>query len=386
MRDVKSLVYFEQMKGRGTRTISGTDFNAVTPDAPDKTHFVIVDAIGVCENDKTDSRPLERKKSIAFDKLILSVALCTRDEDRLTSLAGRLAGLDREIDEKDKQEIKGAAGGKSVRELVNRLLDAVDPDRQTDKAKELFTTETPSEEQVKEATKELVQTACKPFDNPKLRNTLIAIKQRNEQTIDVVSKDKVLTAGWDKEAKEKAQAVITTFKKFIEDNKNELTALQLFYSKPYGERRLTHQAVKALAEAIKKPPYVLTTDQVWQAYEQLEQSKVKKAGTQKILTDIINLIRFTIGEDTVLEPFHETVNRRFADWLLQQAKVGRTFTSEQMEWLQMIKEHIATSVKVTVDDFELTPFQEKGGAVKASKVFGQQLDKILEELNGALVA
>ncbi len=386
MRDVKSLVYFEQMKGRGTRTISGTDFNAVTPDAPDKTHFVIVDAIGVCENDKTDSRPLERKKSIPFDKLILSVALGTRDEDTLTSLAGRLASLEREIDDKDKQEIKGAAEGKSVRELVNRLLDAVDPDKQIDKAKELFTTGTPSDEQITQATKELVQTACKPFDNPNLRNTLIAIKQRNEQTIDVVSKDKVITTGWDTKAKEKAQAIISTFKKFIDENKNELTALQLIYNKPYGQRHLTYEAIRDLAEAIKKPPYGLTPELVWQAYEQLEQSKVKKAGAQKLLTDIISLIRFTIGEDAILEPFPETVNRRFSDWLSQQKNAGRNFTTEQMEWLQMIKEHIATSVKVTVDDFELTPFQEKGGAVRASKVFGQQLDKLLEELNGVLVA
>jgi len=386
MRDVKSLVYFEQMKGRGTRTISGTDFNAVTPDAPDKTHFVIVDAIGVCENDKTDSRPLERKKSIPFDKLILSVALGNRDEDTLTSLAGRLASLEREIDDKDRLEIKGAAEGKAIRELVNELLDAVDPDKQIDKAKELFTTETPSEEQVKQATKELVQIACKPFDNPNLRNTLIAIKQRNEQTIDMVSKDKVVAAGWDTKAKEKAQAVISTFRKFIDENKDELTALQLIYSKPYGERHLTYEAIRELAEAIKKPPYGLTPELVWQAYEQLEQAKVKGAGAQKLLTDIISLIRFTVGEDSTLEPFPETVNRRFADWLLQHNKAGRVFSSEQMEWLQMIKEHIGTSVKVTLDDFELTPFQEKGGAVKASKVFGQQLDKLLEELNEVLVA
>jgi len=386
MRDVKSLVYFEQMKGRGTRTILGTDFNAVTPDAPDKTHFVIVDAVGVCENDKTDSRPLERKKSIPFDKLILSVALGNRDEDVLTSLAGRLASLDREIDDKDRLEIKGAAEGKTIRELVNELLDAVDPDKQIDKAKELFTTETPSEEQVKQATKELVQIACKPFDNPNLRNTLIAIKQRNEQTIDMVSKDKVVAAGWDTKAKEKAQAVISTFRKFIDENKDELTALQLIYSKPYGERHLTYEAIRELAEAIKKPPYGLTPELVWQAYEQLEQAKVKGAGAQKLLTDIISLIRFTVGEDSTLEPFPETVNRRFADWLLQHNKAGRVFSSEQMEWLQMIKEHIGTSVKVTLDDFELTPFQEKGGAVKASKVFGQQLDKLLEELNEVLVA
>jgi type I restriction enzyme R subunit len=385
MRDVKSLVYFEQMKGRGTRTISNTDFNAVTPDASDKTHFVIVDAIGVCENDKTDSRPLERKKSISFDKLILSVALGTRDEDTLTSLAGRLAALDRETNDKDKQEIKDSSDGKSLKEMVNKLLDATDPDKQMDKAKELFSTVTPTAEQLKKATVELVQIACNPFDNPNLRNTLVAIKQKNEQIIDAVSKDKVVVAGWDGKAKEKAQAVITTFKQFIADNKNELTALQFIYSKPYGTRHLTYEGIKELANIIQKPPYNITAEEVWKAYEQLEKSKVKKAGAQKLLTDIISLIRFTLGEETILEPFPETVNRRFADWLATQNKAGHTFTSEQMEWLQMIKEHISTSVAITVDDLELTPFQERGGAIKASKVFGQQLDNVLAELNGVLI-
>jgi len=386
MRDVKSLVYFEQMKGRGTRTILPTDFNTVTPDASAKTHFVIVDAIGVCENDKTDSRPLERKKHISFEKLILSVALGNRDEDTLSSLAGRLARLDRETNENDKQEISRAAGGKSLKTLVNQLLDAIDPDKYEEKAQELFNTDKPTDEQLQQAAGELTKTACTPFDNPKLRNTIIDIKQRNEQIIDTVSKDNVIDAGWDIKAKEKAQSVVKTFKQFIEDNKDELTALQFIYSKPYGTRHLTYQEIKELAEAIRKPPYSITPEQVWQAYEQLEKSRVKKAGAQKLLTDIISLIRFTLGEETILEPFPETVNRRFADWLLRQKEDGRQFNKEQMEWLQMIKQHISTSVKVSVDDFEYTPFQEKGGAIKAVKVFGQELDDILEELNGVLVA
>ena len=92
MRDVKSRLYFEQMKGRGSRVIDSTDFNSVTPDARDKTHFVIVDAIGVCESTKNESSTLERKKGVAFDKLLYSVATrFGRDEDTLTTLAGRLA-------------------------------------------------------------------------------------------------------------------------------------------------------------------------------------------------------------------------------------------------------------------------------------------------------
>jgi len=386
MRDVKSRVYFEQMKGRGTRTISPTDFNAVTPDATHKTHFMIVDAVGVCENDKTESRPLERKRSVPFDKLILSVAVGNRDEDTLTSLASRLTAMDKEIGAEDRKEIEDTAGGKTLKQLVNGLLDAVDADKKLGKAKELFHTETPTQEQVRSASKELVKAACTPFDNPDLRNTIIEIKKRSEQIIDTVSKDAVILAGFDERAKEKARTIVSTFKSFIEDNKDELTALQIIYGKPYGTRRLTYEEIRQLAETIKKPPYQLTPELVWQAYEQLEKSKVKGAGPQKLLTNIVSLIRFAIGASDILEPFPETVNRRFSGWLAQQQEAGRTFTPEQREWLEIIKEHIATSVSISVDDFESVPFYEKGGVVKANRLFEQQLDNLLEELNEALVA
>jgi type I restriction enzyme R subunit len=386
MRDVKSRVYFEQMKGRGTRVISPTDFNAVTPDASNKTHFVIIDAVGVCENDKTDSRPLEKKRSIPFDKLLQLVALGNRDEDVLSSLAGRLARLDREADEKDKKEIKVSSGGKPLKEIINHLLDAIDPDKKIEKAKEIFKTEAPNIEQIKKASEELVKQACLPFDNASFRNTLIAIKQKNEQVIDIVSKDTVIFAGFDEKAKEKARTIVDTFKRFIEENKNELTAIQLIYKKPYGRRTLTYEEIKQLAESIKKPPYFLTPEVIWQAYEQLEKSRVRRAGPQKLLTNIISLLRFAIGESDVLEPFSDLVDRRFNEWLAQQEALGKRFTPEQMEWLTMIKEHIATSLSIGMDDFELAPFNQKGGAVKVYQLFGQQLNVMVEELNERLAA
>ncbi|MBM4141379.1 MAG: restriction endonuclease subunit R, partial [Nitrospira sp.] len=260
MRDVKSRVYFEQMKGRGTRTIDSTVLQSVTSDAKTKTNFLIVDAVGVCENDKTDSRPLERMRSIPFDKLILSVAIGNRDEDTLTSLAGRLARLDREIDEKDRKEIENAAEDKPLKQIINDLLDAVDLDKRLEKAKEIFKTETPNEEQEEKAAYELIKVACAPFDIPKLRNTIIEIKRRNEQIIDTVSKDTVIFTGFDEQAKKKARTIVDTFKRFIEENKDELTALQIIYSKPYGKRHLTYEEIKQLADAIKKPPYNLTTE------------------------------------------------------------------------------------------------------------------------------
>jgi type I restriction enzyme R subunit len=384
MRDIHSSVYFEQMKGRGTRTISSTDLKAVTPDTEDKSHFVIVDAVGICESDKTDSRPLERKRSVPFDRLLDAVALGVRDVDTLTSLAGRLARFDRELDEESRKEIEAVSGGKKLKQVINELFDAVDPDKHMEKAKELFKTDKPTGEQLKSASEELVKAACALFDEPKFRNTLAEVKRRNEQTIDTVSKDEVLFAGHDVQAAEKARLTVDSFRGFIEQNKDELTALQIIYSQPYARRLLTYDAIKELADAIRKPPYNLTPELVWLAYEQLEKAKVKGAGPQKLLTNIVSLVRFAVGSVNVLEPFDDVVNRRFTEWLAGQEKLGKRFTPEQKEWLNMIKEHIATSLSVGLEDFENVPFNQKGGAVKAYQLFGQELNKMLEELNTVL--
>jgi type I restriction enzyme R subunit len=386
MRDVKSPVYFEQMKGRGTRVISPTDFNSVTPDASSKTHFMIVDAIGVCESDKTDSRPLEKKKSVPFEKIIDWVAVGNRDDDILSSLAARLARIDREIGDKEKIEIKESGEAKPLRQIINQLLDAIDPDKITEKAKEMFAKDEPTDDEIKKAKDILVQQACVPFDNPKFRNALTTIKKRTEQIIDVVSTDEVTFAGIDEKAKEKAQNLVDTFKKFIEDNKDELTALQIIYSKPYGRQHLTLREIKELAEAIEKPPYRLTQENLWNAYQMLEQSKVRGAGAQKLLTNTISLIRFAIGKSDVLEPFSTTVDARFNTWLAEQERTGRIFSVEQKEWLTMIKDHIATSMSIEMNDFDLTPFQERGGRVKVYNVFGENLGKVIEELNEVLAA
>ncbi len=384
MRDVKSKVYFEQMVGRGTRVISQTDLQSVTPDVAAKTHYVVVDAVGVCESIKIESKPLERKHGVSFEKLVQSVAFGVRDEDSLTSLAGRLSRLDRELVEGDRKTIQSAAGGKSLKHMINALFDAVDPDRQTDKAKEMFGAETPTADQVKKAGDELAKEACTPFEVPQIRNTIVAIHKKNEQIIDTVSSDNVISAEWDTQAALKSRTIVDTFRKFIEENKDELDALQLIYSKPYGHRHFTYAQIRQLADAIQKPPYNLTTEQVWRAYEQLERSKVRGAGPQKLLTDIIALIRFAIQETPVLEPFNTTVSRSFDLWLDSQEKQGRHFSAEQVKWLEMIRDHIAGSAAIEMEDFDTIPFNQWGGRIKAYSLFGNELPGILEQLNEAL--
>ena len=385
MRDVKSSVYFEQMKGRGTRTISDTDLRTVTPDAKHKTHFVIVDAVGVCESDKTDSRPLIRKRNVPLDKLMLATAFGSRDEDTLTTLAGKLSRFDRQLTEKAREEIKTVAGGKDIKEMINKLLDAVDPDKQIEKAKEMYKIDTPTTEQIKEASEILAYEAAKPFGNPDLRNKIIEIKSKNEQIIDTVSKDEVIFSGKDENAKNSiAKRFVTNFQQFIQENKDELIALQLIYSQPYRRMKATLRDIKKLAEKISAPPYNLKPDLIWQAYEQLEKSKVR-GNSQTILTDIVSLIRFASGEQEILEHFPDIIDRRFKNWLAIQQEAGNSFTPEQLEWLEMIKNQIATSLSIQKDDFKYMPFSQKGGYIKAIQVFDGKLEKIMEELNNTLV-
>lgn len=389
MRDVKSSLYFEQMKGRGTRVIKSDDFNAVTPDAKHKTHFVIVDAVGVCESTKSDSTTLERKKGVSFEKLLSSVASGkSKGEDTLTSLASRLSRLDREIDQKSRTEIENASGGMPIKQIIKNLIEAHDPDVHIQEAKELFGVkkdELVTDEQIRKVSEKLIERACRPFDNALLRNTLIEIRNRSEQIIDRVTIDRLLIAGPDTRAKQKTKSMIENFEKFIEENKDEITALNIIYNRSYKNRHLTYEQIQQLAEAINKTPYSLDTDKLWNAYEQLNKSKVRKAGPKKLLTDIISLIRFATGQEKILEPFSYTVDERFRDWLEKQGKSGKKFTKEQLEWLQMIKNHISTSVTLNKDDFELPPFYEKGGILKVHQLFGQDFERILKDLNEVLI-
>ncbi|MBK8945452.1 MAG: DEAD/DEAH box helicase family protein [Ignavibacteriae bacterium] len=386
MRDVKSPIYFEQMKGRGTRVINSADLQSVTPDAKYKTHFVIVDAVGVTESEKVaPTTTLEKNRTIPFDKLLKDVAVGIRTPDILSSLASRLTRLDKIIDKDQKEELKKLSENKPLSIISNGLLSAIDPDIQIETAKKEFNTEEPTDQQIKEVTKKLTDEACKVFDNPKFRDKLSETKRLSEQIIDVVSLDEVLTAEFDEKSKEKAKSVIDTWKKFIDENKDEITALQIIFNTPYGKRHLTYEQIKQLSLAIEKPPYNLRQEVVWKAYEQLDKSKVK--GTPlTILTNIISLLRFTIGEAEELIPFNNIVEQKFANWISEQEQKGRIFSIDQIEWLTMIKNHIATSLEISKEDFDSVPFYEKGGLMKVYNLFGEELNTLLEELNNRLVA
>ncbi|MFA7405747.1 MAG: type I restriction-modification enzyme R subunit C-terminal domain-containing protein [Pelobacteraceae bacterium] len=385
MRMIRSRSFFEQMKGRGVRVINDTDLLAVTPDAVAKTHFLIVDAVGVCEQDKTDSRPLEKKPTVSLEKLLQAVALGNTESEVVSSIAGRFARLEKKLDSAGKAEIEKLTDGKGLKELTGDLIASIDPERRIEQARADFGVSDPTVEQVKQAGIKLIQQAVKPLCDPKLREKILELQRKADQIIDTVSADEVIEAGFDAEALDKAKDLVHSFEEFIEQNKDEITALQILYSRPYRQR-LKYDEIKGLAEMIEKPPYLWRIDRLWDAYAALETSKVKGVGSRRLWTDIVSLVRFALHQEPVLEPFEEHVHERFAAWIAKQEAIGKDFSDEQRWWLERIRDHVIASLEIGRDDFEFTPFKENGGIGKVYQLFGEELWRMLEEMNEVLAA
>ena len=381
MRNVRSRSFFEQMKGRGVRVVSPTDFNAVTPDAVNKDRFVIVDAVGVTESELSDSYSLERQPTVSFDRLMDLVGMGSRDPDVLSSLASRLARLDRHLTPQDRQAIESTAGGVSLHDLVSDLVSATGPDAALEAAQESTGLDEPPESAIAEAQQQLLENAAKPFaSNPDLRQLLVDVRRSYEQTIDTTSADHVIEAGF---SEDQAGTLVQSFQEFIEENRDEITALQVLYQRPYRQR-ISYAEIKALADAMQLPPRSWTTGQLWQAYRQLDQGKVRGAG-QRVLSDVVSLVRFAIGDAGELMPFAESVDERFKGWLAMQETAGRAFTGEQLRWLEAIRDHIAGSVSIELNDFQYVPFNQQGGLARVYALFGDALPGLSEELNLELV-
>ena len=385
MRRVRSATYFEQMIGRGTRVISETRLQGVTPDAARKTHFVIVDAVGVVEHPKFDVGTLDRKPSIAFDALLEKVAFRMADLDDLSSLAVRLSRLEGDLTDDEREAIVEASGGQTPREMAHNLLDALDADQVQARAEALAGDTPPTAQHLELAQDELIEEAIAPFDNADLRELLTNVKRRTEQTIDVTSVDRVIETGFSKEDTERARQMVVSFRDFLEENRDEITALQILFNQPYGRQQLTFRQIKELAQRIEQPPNAWTTEALWQAYAQLEQDKVRGVGAKRVLTDLVSLVRHAVQMEDELIPYPDRVRQRYEDWLAAQEAAGRTFTDEERWWLDQIAETIGVNLSVQVDDFQHGDLFNRGGWAAARELFGEELPVLLEELNEELV-
>ena len=372
MRSVKSRSFFEQMKGRGVRVCNPTDLAAVNPgEHIKKDHFVIVDCVGVCERDKTDSRPMDTKKSVPLDKLLQAVSLGNVEDEVLSSIAARLARLDKDASDADRAKVVELSGGKTLRDLARGIVEALNIDATQDMP--------PAEAEQR------LRDATKPFASPTLREQLLKMKQKADLVIDVVTQDSLLHAGFS-EGSDRATALVQSFEDFIAQHKDEITALQILYSRP-TRAPLKFEDVKALADALHAPPLNIDEGALWQAYATLRKDKVKGATQRRLLTDLVSLVRFAMQQTNELVPYPERVQANFKAWLAQHQQTDNNpFTQEQQHWLEMIRDHIAANLGIEIDDFEYAPFNAQGGLGKVHQLFGAELPKVIEELNRELAA
>jgi type I restriction enzyme, R subunit len=385
MRSVKSRTYFEQMLGRGVRIIDDTDFQAVTADAKHKDRFVVVDAVGITDTPLIETiQPLERRPTQSLEALFKLIGFGNKDSEVASTIAGRLARLNKRLTKDDREALTALAGGTDLGTIAHGIVEALDPDNQLAAATAAGAPEA-VDVAVAQAEATLISNALQPLSsNPDLRNAILEVRRSYEQTIDEVSKDTVLFAGPSQEGREKAATLVRSFREYIEEHRDEIRALQILYSRPHRER-LTFTEIKELVQAIERPPQQWTPEKLWRAYEMLDQSKVRGSGG-RMLTDIVSLVRYTLEQDQELVPFRDQVEERFAAWLATQEQQGVTFTPDQLQWLTWMKENIASEMGVGPDSFDYTPFVEHGGIGRAYQVFGERLSPLMDELTEVLAA
>ncbi|MBL4759303.1 MAG: DEAD/DEAH box helicase family protein [Mariprofundaceae bacterium] len=391
MRDVKSVNYFEQMKGRGTRTIHKDSLQMVSRTAQSKTHFVIVDAIGVTKSKKTDSRPLERKPTVPLKDLLTAVAMGVADEDLFLSLANRLIRLDKQITDKEKATLLEYSNGKDIKSISKALLAAYDPDiidkQAQDEIKQIAVEERTVEcietaQQTAQQT--LIRQAAATF-NGDLNDYLENVRREHEQIMDSVNLDTVTKSEWDTTSIDKATVIVNDFKAYLALHKDEIKALSIFYNQPYNRKYITFAMMKEVLDALVLAKPSLAPMHVWQAYTSLEEVKSEQPKEQ--LTALVSLIRRACGIDGELKAFDETIEKNFNKWIFQQhTGQHKRFNPEQMDWLRLIKSHVMRSYHIELDDLDYTPFDSQGGRGKMHQLFGDGMHAMMHELNEVLAA
>ena len=382
MRDVKSRNYFEQMKGRGTRVLGPDDLQKVTPSAPAKTHYVIVDAVGVTKSIKTDSQPLDTKPSVPFKDLAMWLMMGDRSEETVSSLAGRLSRLDNKLGAEDQARIEQAAG-KSLSAIVRDLLDAIDADKVEAEAIAAGHPE-PDDSDMQAAREERIKRAANVFTGPVI-NLMDTIHRDNEQTIDHDNLDTLVRAEWAGDVAANAEKIARDFEDYLEGNRDEIEALTIYFTQPARRAEVTYAMIKDMVAKLKEDRPLLAPLTVWSAYAHLDDYKGKQPVNE--LTALVALIRRVCGLDETLTRHSDRVRRNFQTWILNRhAGAGEKFSEEQMDWLRMIRDHLATSFTIERDDLEMAPFDAHGGLGRMYVLFGDRMDDVMSEVNEALAA
>ncbi len=378
LRDVRSKQYFEQMIGRGARSIAASELRRATPSAAVKDRFIIVDAVGVTEGGQVESEPLDRDHSATLKQLLDRAAACHEDEDLCTTLAARLSRLARRLDAPATERLAATSGGATLPMLARALVDAADPVAIEVRAVADST-------DVETAAAALRAAALLPLaSNPTLRIAILDEAARSEIVIDELTPDQVLSAGFDAA---RAEAVVAQFRGFLDGNRDQLAALALLYGRPAAAERLTYAGLRELADAMAQPPWMLDSARVWLCYRRLYAAQVRDPSPARLLTDLVALVRFALGTAPTLEPVAADVNRRFNLWLGREGRAGREYSLAQLAWLHLLRDHVAANAEVALDSLREDPrLSARGGLRAARDILGtDRLPVLLAELSDTLM-
>ncbi|NUK04759.1 type I restriction endonuclease subunit R [Streptomyces lunaelactis] len=380
LREVRSAVLFEQMKGRGARTIDQTELREVTPDSDEnvrKERFLLIDAVGVTTSPLVDAKPLvpAGDRQVALTKLLDKAGTKSISAGEAEILAGRLARLNQQLNDEERELLTRTAGGKTVSQIAGAIMKAVDPDRQ----------ERVTDEEGPAAARELIERAIAPLADPALRRLIMDIRRDKDYLYDETTQVNDVQVE-EVPREERAREEVGKWSRLLKEERDRIAAVDVALSSPRSASPSeAYAALQELAATIRRPEFAWTPASLWTFYEDLGAAVEAPRGSDAGIPDLISLIRFELGIDEELRPYRSVVEERFEAWLLRQGQAGAEFSNEQMWWLERIRDVVASDVGIGVEEFRREPFTERGGGRGFKHAFsGRDVRALVNELNREL--
>lgn len=378
LRGVSSATYFEQMKGRGARTVDTDEFQRVTPDARAKERFLLVDPVGVTDSPLVDARPLQpaTQRQVSLERLLTKAAGQGITADEAAALGSRLAALDQQITPAERAELADLAGGRTVRQIAQGIERATAGDAQE------AAFQAGGAPRQHEVVLDAVRTLA---EHPELRTRIVTIRRKydlpyDEHTLDqVISVEaRLLDAG-------SAEETVTDWRAYMREHRDEIAALRVAFADPRRDPAAVYRGLTRLAARIADPPHRWTPEVLWRAYEKL--GIARGNGGRKGVAELMAILRFELGLDGELLPYRGKVEENLRGWLARQEQQGVRFTADQRWWLDTIAVTLAHRLHVTPDDLGGVPFTTRGGLDGFVRDFGDDhAEQVLDELNRVLPA
>ncbi|MFQ5786408.1 MAG: DEAD/DEAH box helicase family protein, partial [Thermodesulfobacteriota bacterium] len=338
MRMVKSRILWVQMLGRGTRLCD--DIN--------KEKFTIFDCFNgsLIEYFKnaTDFEVALQKESVPISEIIEGIYDNRDREYNINVLIKRLRRIEKNM-------------GSEARDQFSKFIEDGDLKAYTDKLRENLT---------RDFTKTMELLRNKEFqdllDNYKRPEKVFF---KGYDVVDTVEDEIMFPVG---DEYQKPEDYLKSFERFVKENPEHIKAIEILLSRP---KNWSTDALDELRSKLKRSDF--------------DEHNLQKAHSQvykKPLADIISMIKHAADSQITIFDAEERVNRALENFM-----AGKVFTDEQHKWLSYIREHLIENLALAEEDFKIMPvFERHGGRDIAKRVFGEDFNTLIDELNTALAA